>query len=175
VYEGTHPIEPYVNNPNYNFDYDLADQTIRYLGRHNAVAPEKPFVVYYAPGATHAPHHPRKEWVRKYKGKFDRGWDLVREETLVRQKQMGIFPPHPDLTVRSAGIPAWDSLNTEQKKLYAHMMEIYAAYLEQTDYNVGRVLEAIRQMGQINNTLVIYIVGDNGASAEGSCRECPMR
>jgi arylsulfatase len=168
LYEGTHPIEPYVGHADYNLDYDLADQAINYLHRHNAVAPGKPFFLYYAPGATHAPHHPRPEWTAKYKGKFDQGWDKVREETLARQKQLGIFPAAADLTERSAGIPAWDSLSADQKKLYARMMEIYAGYLEQTDNNVGRVVDAIQQMGQLDNTLVIYIVGDNGASAEGS-------
>lgn len=168
LYEGTHPIEPYIGNPEYNLDYDLADQAIKYLNEHNAVAPEKPFFLYYAPGATHAPHQPRKEWIEKYKGKFDQGWDKVREETLARQKQIGIFPANADLTVRSPGIPAWDSLNADQKRLFARMMEIYAGYLEQTDYNVGRVVDAIQQLGQLDNTLIIYIVGDNGASAEGS-------
>jgi arylsulfatase A-like enzyme len=168
LYEGTNPIEPYIGNLNYNLDYDLADQAIKYLHHHNAVAPDKPFLLYYAPGATHAPHHPRKEWVEKYKGKFDQGWDKVREETLARQKQMGIFAGSADLTTRSAGIPAWDSLDSDQKNLYERMIEIYAGYLEQTDYNVGRVVDAIQEMGQLDNTLVIYIVGDNGASAEGS-------
>jgi arylsulfatase len=168
LYDGTKPIEPYIGNPDYNLDYDLADKAIGYLRHHDAVAPDKPFFVYYAPGATHAPHHPRKEWVEKYKGKFDQGWDKVREETLARQKQMGIFPDSADLTTRSAGIPAWDSLSADQKQLYARMIEIYAGYFEQTDYNIGRVVDAIQEMGQLDNTLVIYIVGDNGASAEGS-------
>lgn len=168
LYEGTTPIEPYLGKPDYNLDYDLADQTIRYLHHHDAVAPDKPFFVYYAPGATHAPHQPKKEWIEKYKGKFDQGWDKVRVETLARQKQLGIFPASADLTVRSPGIPDWDSLNADQKRLYARMMEIYAGYLEQTDYNVGRVVDAIQDLGQLDNTLVIYIVGDNGASAEGS-------
>ena len=168
LYEGTHPIEPYLGNADYNLDYDLADQAINYLHRHNAVAPDKPFLLYYAPGATHAPHQPRPEWIAKYKGKFDHGWDQVRVETLARQKQLGIFSAGADLTERSAGIPAWDSLNPDQKKLYARMMEIYAGYLEQTDYNIGRVVDAIQEMGQLDNTLVVYIVGDNGASAEGS-------
>jgi arylsulfatase len=168
LYEGTHPIEPYIGHPDYNLDYDLADAAIKYLHRHSAVAPDKPFVLYYAPGATHAPHHPRKEWAERYKSKFDQGWDKVREETLARQKQLGIFPASADLTARSAGIPAWDSLNADQKRLYERMMELYAGYLEQTDYNVGRVVDAIAAMGELDNTLIIYIVGDNGASAEGS-------
>ena len=168
VVEGTKPIDPYVGNPNYNFDYDLAGRAIRWVRNQKAVAADRPFFLYYAPGATHAPHHPKKEWVAKYKGKFDQGWDKVREETFARQKQMGIIPANTQLTTRQKEIQAWESLNAEQKRLYAHMMEIYAGYLEQTDYNVGRVVEAIRDLGQLDNTLVIYIVGDNGASAEGS-------
>jgi arylsulfatase A-like enzyme len=168
VFDGITPIEPYLGNPDYNLDYDLADQAIRWVRNQKAVAPDRPFFLYYAPGATHAPHHPKKEWVAKYKGKFDQGWDRVREEILARQKKQGIVPTDTLLTKRHAEIPAWDSLNAEQKQLYAYMMEIYAGYLSQTDYNVGRVLDAIQQLGQMNNTLVIYISGDNGASAEGT-------
>lgn len=131
------------------------------------MAPEKPFLLYYAPGATHAPHHPRKEWVEKYKGKFDQGWDKVRQETLARQKAIGIFPLDAELTERSEGIQAWDSLGAEQKILFARMMETYAGYLEQTDHNVGRVISTIDRLGLTENTLAFYIVGDNGASAEG--------
>jgi len=166
VFDGTQPIEPYLTDPNYNLDYDLADQAIKYIHMQHSVAPEKPFFVYYAPGATHAPHHPRKEWADKYKGKFDMGWDALRAQTLGRQKELGIVPKDTDLTVRPDSIPAWDSLSADQKRLYCRMMEIYAGYLEQTDYNVGRVEKAIDDMGLKNQTLVIYIVGDNGASAE---------
>jgi arylsulfatase len=168
VFEGTKPIEPYLGNPDYNFDYDIADQAINWVRNRKAVAPDRPFFLYYAPGATHSPHHPKKEWIAKYKGKFDQGWDKVREETLARQKQLGLVPANTQLTRRHQEIAAWDSLNAEQKQLFAYMMEVYAGYLEQTDYNVGRVLDAIAQLGQLDNTLVIYIVGDNGASAEGS-------
>jgi arylsulfatase len=167
AFEGTKPIEPYLGNPDYNFDYDMADQAIRWVHNQKAVAPNRPFFLYYAPGATHSPHHPRKEWIAKYKGQFDQGWDKVREETLARQKKLGLVPANTQLTQRSPGIPAWDSLNAEQKQLFAYMMEIYAGYLSQTDYNVGQVLDAIGQLGQLENTLVVYIVGDNGASAEG--------
>jgi arylsulfatase A-like enzyme len=167
VFDGTRPIEPYVGNPDYNFDYDIADQAIKWVRNQKAIAPDRPFFVYYAPGATHSPHHPRKEWIAKYQGRFDQGWDRVREETLARQKQLGIVPANTLLTTRHADIPAWDSLNAEQKQLYAYMMEVYAGYLEQTDYNVGRVLDAIGKLGQLDNTLVVYIVGDNGASVEG--------
>ncbi|NVZ92692.1 arylsulfatase [Pseudomonas yamanorum] len=166
VFDGTQPIEPYVGKPDYNLDYDLADQAIKYLHMQHAVAPDKPFLLYYAPGATHAPHHPRKEWVEKYKGQFDIGWDKLREQTFARQKQLGIIPQDTQLTARPDSIPAWDSLSPDQKKLYARMMEIYAGYLEQTDYNVGRVEKAIDDMGLRENTIVLYIVGDNGASAE---------
>lgn len=166
VFDGTQPIEPYVGKPDYNLDYDLADQAINYLHMQHSVAPDKPFLLYYAPGATHAPHHPRKQWVEKYKGQFDMGWDKLREQTFARQKQLGIIPPETQLTARPESIPAWNSLNADQKKLYSRMMEIYAGYLEQTDYNVGRVEKAIDDMGLRDNTLVIYIVGDNGASAE---------
>jgi len=168
VFDGTKPVEPYLGNPDYNFDYDIADQAIEWVRAQKAVAPDKPFFLYYAPGATHSPHHPKKEWIVKYKGKFDQGWDKLREETLARQKKLGLVPADTKLTERSPGIPAWDSLNAEQRQLYAYMMEIYAGYLSQTDYNVGRVLDAIEKLGQMDNTLVIYIVGDNGASGEGS-------
>ncbi len=167
VFDGTNPVEPYLGNPDYNFDYDLADKAIEWVRTQKALAPDKPFFLYYAPGATHSPHQPRKEWIAKYKGKFDQGWDKVREETLARQKKLGIVPANTRLTERSSGIPAWDSSNAEQKQLYAYMMEIYAGYLSQTDYNAGRVLDAIDKMGQLDNTLVIYICGDNGASGEG--------
>jgi arylsulfatase A-like enzyme len=166
VFDGTQPIEPYLGNPDYNLDYDLADQAIKYLRMQHAVAPNKPFFVYYAPGATHAPHHPRKQWVEKYRGKFDLGWDAQREQTLERQKELDIVPKDTQLTARPDSIPAWESLSADQKKLYSRMMEIYAGYLEQTDYNVGRVEQAIVDMGLRDNTLIIYIVGDNGASAE---------
>jgi len=170
LFDGTKPIEPYFGNPDYHFDYDLADQAIQWVRSQKAVAPDKPFFLYYAPGATHSPHHPKKEWIAKYKGKFDQGWDKVRDETLARQKKLGIVPADTKLTERSRGLTSWDSCNAEQKELFAYMMEVYAGYLSQTDYNAGRVLEAIDKLGELDNTLVIYIVGDNGASGEGTVR-----
>ena len=176
VYDGTRASRTvYLGNPDYNFDYDIADQAINWIRNQKVVAPDKPFFCYYAPGATHAPHHPKKEWIAKYKGKFDQGWDKVREETLARQKKLGIVPADTVLTPRHQDIPAWDTLDAAQKRLSARMMEIYAGYLEQTDYNVGRVLDAIEQLGQLDNTLVIYIVGDNGASTEGRHRRIGQR
>lgn len=168
VTEGTKPIDPYLDDPDYNFDYDIADQAIKWISMQKAVAPDKPFFCYYAPGATHAPHHPRKEWVEKYKGKFDQGWDKIREETFARQKKMGIIPQDAVLTPLAPGIQAWDSCTPDEKKAYARFMEVYAGYLEQTDYNVGRVIDSIRKRGELENTMVIFIAGDNGASAEGS-------
>jgi arylsulfatase A-like enzyme len=168
VTEGTKPIEPYLNKPDYNFDYDISDQAIRWIGMQKAVAPNKPFFCYYAPGATHAPHHPREEWIKKYKGKFDQGWDKVREETFARQKKLGIIPADAKLNPLAPGLPAWETLSAQQKKVYARFMEVYAGFLEQTDYNVGRVIDAIRKTGQLDNTIIIFIAGDNGASAEGS-------
>lgn len=168
VTEGTKPIEPYLGKPDYNFDYDMADQAIKWISMQKTVAPDKPFFCYYAPGATHAPHHPKKEWVEKYKGKFDQGWDKVREETFERQKKAGVIPQDAKLTPRAPGVQAWDDCSPEEKKVFARFMEVYAGYLEQTDHNIGRVVDAIEGLGQLDNTLVIYIAGDNGASAEGS-------
>ena len=168
--EGTKPVEPYLDDPDYHFDDDLADRAVTWIRTQQAVAPEKPFFLYYAPGATHAPHHPRKEWVEKYAGTFDAGWDAIREETLARQKALGIVPADTKLVPLAPGIPAWSSLTAEQKKVYARMMEVYAGFLEQTDHNAGRVIEAIEEAGELDNTLVLYIVGDNGASAEGSAQ-----
>jgi arylsulfatase len=166
--EGTRPIEPYIGNPDYNLDYDLADQATKWIKMQKAVAPDRPFFCYYAPGATHAPHHPKKEWVEKYKGKFDQGWDKVREETFARQKDLGVIPADAKLTPRAPGVQAWEDCSAAEKKVFARMMEVYAGYLEQTDYNIGRVVKAVEELGQLDNTLVIYIAGDNGASAEGS-------
>ena len=168
VTEGTKPIEPNLGNPDYNFDYDMADQAIKWIAMQKAMSPDKPFFCYYAPGATHAPHHPKPEWVAKYKGKFDQGWDKLREETFARQKQLGVIPANTELNPLAPGLVAWDTLSAEQKKVYARFMEVYAGFLEQTDYNVGRVIDSIRETGQLDNTIIIYIAGDNGASAEGS-------
>ena len=166
--ENTRPIEPPHDDPNYNFDEDMADKAIAWLRMQHAMAPNKPFFAYYAPGTAHAPHHAPKEWIEKFKGKFDQGWDKQRELTIAKQKDMGIIPPNTQLTERSEGIEAWDSLNADEKKVFAHMMEVYAAALAHADYQMGRIIDAIEEMGQLDNTLIIYIQGDNGASAEGS-------
>jgi len=168
LYENTNPIEPYLGKPNYILNEDLADNCIAYIRKHNSVSPQKPFFAYYCTGTGHAPHHASKDWIDKYKGKFDQGWDKIREETLERQKKAGVIPQNTKLTARNANLPAWESLTADQKKLFAREMEVYAGALSQADYNIGRVIEAVKETGQLDNTIIIYIMGDNGASAEGT-------
>ena len=168
LYENTKPIEPYLGKPDYILDVDLADKAIDWMRMQHALAPNKPWLLYYATGTAHAPHHAPKDWIAKYKGQFDQGWDKVREETLARQIKLGVVPPNTQLTKRPEQIPAWDSLSADQKRLYARMMEVYAGALSHADYNIGRLLDAVEQSGQIDNTLVIFPMGDNGASAEGT-------
>jgi arylsulfatase len=168
LYENTRPIEPYVGNPQYILDQDLADKAIAWMRMQHALAPTKPWFLYYATGTAHAPHHAPKEWIAKYKGQFDQGWDKVREETLARQKQLGVVPANTQLTKRPDQLAAWDSLSADQKRLYARMMEVYAGALSHADSQIGRVLDAVEASGQLDNTLVIFIMGDNGASAEGT-------
>jgi arylsulfatase len=168
AFENTTPVEPYLGKKDYHFDRDMADHAIRWIREHHALAPEQPFFAYYAPGACHAPHHAPKEWIARFKGKFDRGWDKVREETLARQIKLGVVPAGTKLVPMHKDIPPWAKLSADQKKVYARMMEVYAAYLAFTDHNIGRVLDALEETGQMDNTLVIYIQGDNGPSGEGS-------
>jgi arylsulfatase A-like enzyme len=170
IYEGNKPVEEegqFGPNP-VHFDKLMADHAIAWIRQQHALVPDQPFFVYYAPGTAHAPHHAPKEWIDRFKGKFDQGWDQVREETLARQKRMGIVPANTKLTTRPQEIPAWGSLSSDQKRLYAHMMEVYAGALAYCDNQIGRVLDVISENGELDNTLVIYIQGDNGASAEGS-------
>jgi arylsulfatase A-like enzyme len=168
LYENNQPIEPPHDDPNYFFEKDMADHAIDRIRMLHAVAPDKPWVVYYAPGTAHAPHHAPKDWIAKFKGQFDMGWDKMREQIVARQKAMGIIPPDTQLTPRPKEIEAWDSLDADHKKLFAHMMEVYAAALSYCDTQMGRIIDAIEDEGELDNTLVIYIQGDNGASAEGT-------
>ncbi len=173
LFENTSPVEPKealsgAARANYNLDADLADKAVHYIEQQHSLAPDKPFFVYYAPGATHAPHHVPKDWIAKFKGKFDEGWDRLREETFERQKKLGIIPENTILTPRPANMPAWDSLDARHKELFAHMAEIYAAYLAYDDANIGRVIDAVKAEGELDNTLIIFIEGDNGGSAEGT-------
>jgi len=168
IFDGTKPIETPPNDPTYHFDADMADHAISWIRQQHSLAPDKPFFAYYAPGLTHAPHHAPKEWIAKFKGQFDQGWDKLREETFARQKQMGIIPANAKLTPRPKEIPAWDPLSADEKRLYARMMEVYAASLAYVDYNIGRVIAAVEETGEMDNTLIIYQMGDNGASGEGT-------
>jgi len=168
LYENTTPIDPYIGKKDYILDKDLADRAITYINKQNSLAPDKPFFMYYCTGTAHAPHHAPKEWIDKYKGKFDKGWDAQRDQTIARQKELGVVPKNTQLTARHEGIPAWESLSADQKKVYARFMEVYAGALSYADYNIGRVLDAIEKTGEMDNTIVIYIMGDNGASAEGT-------
>ena len=147
---------------------DLTERTIRWMHDQKAQTPDKPFFIYYATGATHSPHHVPKAWADKYKGKFDQGWDKLREETFARQKELGVIPANARLTPRDPAFPAWDSLTPEEKAFYARQMEVYAGFQENTDYQIGRVVHAIEAMGQADNTLILYIWGDNGSSMEGT-------
>jgi len=168
AYEGTKPYEAPAHDPKYHFDADMADHAIAWIRQQNSLAPDKPFFAYYAPGLTHAPHHAPKDWIAKFKGQFDQGWDKLREETLARQIKMGIVPAGTKLTPRPVQIPSWDSRSADEKKLYAHMMEVYAGSLAFCDYNIGRVIAAVEETGELDNTLIIYEMGDNGASGEGT-------
>lgn len=160
-------LVPRSPDPDYHLTTDLADKSIAWLRRATSIAPDKPYFLYLAPGATHAPHHTPKEWIAKFEGKFDDGWDVYREETLKRQKALGVVPKDTDLTERSRGLPAWDSLNADQKRLYARMMEVFAGYGAHCDHELGRVVEAVKALPNADNTVIIYIAGDNGSSAEG--------
>jgi arylsulfatase A-like enzyme len=168
LFENTAPIEPPHDNPKWHFTEAIADRAISWIGQQQAAAPDMPFFVYFAPGACHSPHHVHKEWADKYKGKFDHGWDREREITLENQKKLGLLPKGTTLTPRPDSIPSWDSRSVDEKRLYGRMQEVFAGFLEHADAQIGRVVDAIDRMGLRDNTLIIYIVGDNGPSAEGS-------
>jgi arylsulfatase A-like enzyme len=166
VYDGVTLVET-PEDPNYHFTTDMTNQAISWVRYQQALAPDKPFFMYYAPGATHAPHHVPKVWAEKYKGKFDQGWDKMREMTLERQIKMGIVPPGTKLAPKPADIKDWDKLTPDEKKLFTRQMEVYAGFAEQTDYEAGRLISTIKDLGVLDNTIIIFIAGDNGASAEG--------
>ena len=155
------------DDPDYHFTTDMTDEAVEWIKFQKAMTPEKPFMVYYAPGAVHAPHHAPKEWIEKYNGKFDAGWQNLREETFARQKEMGIIPQNTQLAPMPSDIKDWESLSDNEKKLFALQMETFAGFMEHTDNEVGRLVDAIAEVGALDNTLFIYIMGDNGSSAEG--------
>jgi arylsulfatase len=166
LYDGVTQVE-LPDDPNYHFMTDMTDKAVAWVKYQKAMTPEKPFFVYFAPGATHAPHHVPKSWIDKWKGKFDQGWDALREETLARQIKMGLVPKGTALAPKPAAIQDWNTLSADEKRLFAHQAEVFAAFLDYTDHEIGRVFDAIDETGQLDNTLVFYIAGDNGTSGEG--------
>ena len=166
LYEN-HNLVPASDDPGYHLTEDLADKAIEWVRRVKSIAPDKPYFLYVAPGATHAPHQAPRDWIDKFKGQFDEGWDAYREKTLERQKALGVVPPDTQLTERSPGLPAWEGLNADQKRLYARMMECFAGYGAQVDEAMGRVIDAVKELPDADNTIILYIAGDNGSSAEG--------
>jgi len=161
-------IFPWVGRKDYNLTTDMADEAIKHMRDLNAAAPDQPFFVYYVPGGSHSPHQPKKEWIDKFKGKFDMGWEKLRDQIFANQKRLGVIPANAKLTPWPDELPKWDSLTLLQKKLYARQAEVYAAYTAYTDYEIGRVIQAVQDMGKLDDTLIIYIDGDNGTSPEGT-------
>jgi len=166
-------IFPFVGKKDYNLTTDLADEAIKHMRDLNASAPDKPFFLYYVPGGTHSPHQPKKEWIEKFKGKFDMGYEKLREEIFANQKRLGVIPENTQLTPLPPSIPKWDSLSMIQKKLYARQAEVFAAYAAYTDFEIGRVIQEVEDMGKLDNTLIVYICGDNGSSPEGTLSGTP--
>jgi arylsulfatase A-like enzyme len=169
LYEGTTPVEvKKTPQEGYHLMEDMTDKAINWIGQQQVLIPDKPFFVYFAPGAAHAPHHVPQEWADKYKGKFDQGWDKVREETFARQKALGVIPQDCQLTQRHKEIPAWDEMPAALKPVLIRQMEVYAGFLEYADYHVGRLVDGLKKLNLLDDTLIYYIIGDNGASAEGT-------
>lgn len=158
---------PTPRTPGYNFMTDMTDQAINWMKFQKSLTPDKPFFMYFAPGATHAPHHPTQEWIEKNKGRFDAGWDKMREQTLARQIELGVVPKGTKLAPKPEGIKDWDKLSADEKKLFARQMEVFSAYGEYADHEIGRLFDSLREIGQFDNTLIFYLLGDNGSSPEG--------
>jgi arylsulfatase len=175
LYRNTTPIFPFQGNAGWNLTTAMADEAIYHMKQSKEIAPDKPFLVYYVPGGTHAPHHPTPEWIQKIGGMhlFDEGWNKLRDTIFANQKRLGIMPENAKLTPWPKTLPEWDSLGPEEKRLFIRQMDVYGAYLAYTDHEIGRVIQAVEDMGQLDNTLVIYISGDNGASAEGMLNGTP--
>jgi arylsulfatase len=173
LYQGTTPVEPDKSpQEGYHLMDDMTTKASNWIGQQKALAPDKPFFVYFAPGATHAPHHVPKEWADKYKGKFDEGWDKLREQTFARQKKLGVVPQDCQLSARPKEVPAWDDMPEAFKPVLRRQMEVYAGFLEYTDHQVGRLFDTLKKLNIFDDTLIYYIIGDNGASAEGNINGC---
>ena len=170
IFEGTKPVEAeeQAGGRLTHFDQIMADKAINWMRLQNSMTPDKPFFAYYAPGSGHGPHHSPKEWTAKFKGQFDHGWDVQRERTLAQQIKLGVLPAATKLTPRPKEIPAWSSLSADQKMVYSRMMEVYAGALAHADYQIGRVIQAVKDSGELDNTIIVFIQGDNGASTEGT-------
>ena len=166
IYDGVHPVE-LPEDPSYYFLTDMTDQAVAWIKYQKALTPDKPFMVYFAPGATHAPHHVPKEWIARWKGKFDQGWDALRQEILTRQIEKGVVPEGTKLAPKPEAIPDWDELSADEKRLFTRQAEVFAAYVEMTDHEIGRVIQAVEETGELDNTLIFLVYGDNGTSAEG--------
>ncbi len=166
VYDGVTRVNP-PHVPGYHFTDDMTDQAIGWMKAQQSMTPDKPFYMYFATGAVHAPHHVPKEWADKYKGKFDKGWDQIRTETVAKQKAMGIIPETTELADRPEDLSAWEDLPEDHRKLFARQAEVFAGFMEHTDVNVGRLVDAVEDISELDNTIIIYIAGDNGTSAEG--------
>jgi arylsulfatase A-like enzyme len=174
LFRNTTQIFPWVGKPGYNLITDMADEAIKYMRELNAAEPEKPFFLYYVRGGTHAPHQPTQEWIDKFKGKFDMGWNALRDQIFANQKRLGVIPDGTELTPWPDDLPKWDSLDADSKKLFARQAEVFAAYAAYTDHEIGRVIQEVENLGKLDNTLIIYIEGDNGCSAEGSTLGTPF-
>src|SRR6201981_1467046 len=175
LFRNTTAIYPFLNNPGWNLETAMADEAIQYMKQLKEIAPGKPWLVYYVPGATHAPHHPTPEWVKKISDMhlFDEGWNKVREKIFANQKRQGIMPENAKLTPWPKDLPEWDALSFDEKKLFIKQADVYGAYLAYADHEIGRVIQAVEDLGELDNTLIIYIGGDNGASAEGMLNGTP--
>ncbi|QUR68989.1 arylsulfatase [Mycobacterium spongiae] len=167
LYHGTAPIERPEEATNYHLTTDLADRMISWVRQQRSIAPDRPFFAYWAPGATHAPHQVAPEWSDAFRGQFDQGWDALREETFARQKKLGVIPDDAQLTRRHDSIPPWDSVSADRQRIAARLMEVYAGFLAHTDHEIGRIVAALKQLGEWDNTLFIYVIGDNGAAPAG--------
>ena len=166
-------IFPWIGKPGYNLTTDMADEAINYMRQLNAAASDQPFFIYYVPGGSHSPHQPTQEWIDKFKGKFDMGWNAMREQIFANQKRLGVVPANAQLTPWPDDLAKWETLSADEKKLFARQAEVFAAYTAYTDNEIGRVIQAVEDVGKLDNTLIIYIAGDNGTSPEGTTLGTP--